>query len=126
MGATSARGWLVPADIDFGRLVVRVRFAGLLDQIARGLCIFLADQNHHPAQAGKRLLHHIDRGHEFDAVSAWSNQLVEAKKRMDVGKYATSPGALREDPASQKIIGCGRFLATMIASSEYRDDPSCH
>jgi len=64
--------------------------------------------------------------HEFDAVSAWSNQLVEAKKRMDVGKYATSPGALREDPASQKIIACGRFLATMIASSEYRDDPSCH
>ena len=64
--------------------------------------------------------------HEFDAVTAWSNQLVEAKKRMDVGRYATSPGALREDPASQKIIACGRFLATMIASSEYQDDPSCH
>jgi len=64
--------------------------------------------------------------HEFDAVTAWSNGLVEAKKRMDVGKYATSPGALREDPASQKIITCGRFLAGMIASSEFHDDPSCH
>jgi hypothetical protein len=64
--------------------------------------------------------------HEFDGVTAWSNELLEAKKRMDVGKYATSPGALRNDPNSQKLIACGRFLATMIASSEYRDDPSCH
>jgi len=50
---------------------------------------------------------------------------LEAKKRMDVGKYATSPGALREDPASQKIIKCGHFLAAMLGSGEFQDDGSC-
>jgi len=61
----------------------------------------------------------------FNEVRDWSDKLLEAKKRMDVGKYATSPGALREDPASQKIIKCGHFLAAMLGSGEFQDDGSC-
>ena len=63
---------------------------------------------------------------EFNSVGTWSNNLVEAKKSMDTAKYSTSPNALRDEPLSQKIINCGRFLSRMLGSAEYADDPSCH
>ncbi len=63
---------------------------------------------------------------EFHNVETWSNQLIEAKKNMDTAKYSMSSGALRNEPLSQKIINCGHFLATMLGSAEFRDDPSCH
>jgi len=63
---------------------------------------------------------------EFQSVDSWSNELVEAKKNMDTAKYATSSDALRNEPLSQKIINCARFLGTMLGSAEFKDDPSCH
>lgn len=63
---------------------------------------------------------------EFEAVREWSDKLVEAKRSMNTAKYALSPGALRDEALSQKIINCGRFLAKMLGSSNYQDDPSCH
>ena len=63
---------------------------------------------------------------EFDAVREWSNKLVEARKSMDTAKYAVSSSALREDPLSQKIITCGHFLASMLGSGSFQDNPSCH
>lgn len=63
---------------------------------------------------------------EFEAVKEWSNKLVEARKSMDAGKYAISTSALQDDPLSQKIMACGRFLAAMLASGNFQDDPSCH
>jgi hypothetical protein len=63
---------------------------------------------------------------EFQSVDSWSNGLVVAKKNMDIGKYATSRDALRNEPLSQKIINCGHFLGTMLGSAEFKDDPSCH
>ena len=63
---------------------------------------------------------------EFEAVKEWSNKLVEARKSMDAGKYAVSASTLRDDPLSQKILACGRFLAAMLASGNFQDDPSCH
>src|SRR5690348_9870512 len=54
-GAASAQSWRVPADIDFRGFVVGGRFAGFLDQLPRGLRIFLAYQDHHAAQARKHL-----------------------------------------------------------------------
>jgi hypothetical protein len=63
---------------------------------------------------------------EFEAVREWSNRLVQERKAMDTAKYAISDNALRDDPASQKIITCGHFLATMIGSGSFKDDPSCH
>lgn len=62
----------------------------------------------------------------FGFVREWSNELVEAKKNMDTAKYSTSPGALRNEPLSQKIITCGHFLGTMLGGGEFKDDPSCH
>ena len=63
---------------------------------------------------------------EFDAVQEWSNKLLEARKSMEAAKYALSPGALQNDPLSQRIISCGRFLGQMLASGEFQDSPSCH
>jgi hypothetical protein len=63
---------------------------------------------------------------EFEAVRDWSNRLVQEKKSMDTAKYALAPNALRDDPQSQKIINCGRFLAQMLGSGKFADDPSCH
>jgi hypothetical protein len=63
---------------------------------------------------------------EFEAVRQWSNKLVEARKSMDTAKYVVSANALRDDPLSQKIVTCGRFLSSMLASSSFQDDPSCH
>lgn len=63
---------------------------------------------------------------EFEAVREWSNKLVEARKSMNTGQYSVSANALRDDPLSQKIVACGRFLAPMLASGNIQDDPSCH
>jgi hypothetical protein len=63
---------------------------------------------------------------EFESVRTWSDELVAAKRSMDTAKYALSPGALRNEPLSQKIVTCGRFLASMLGSSSFQDDPSCH
>ena len=63
---------------------------------------------------------------EFNSVRTWSDKLVEAKKSMDTAKYAMSAGALRNEPLSQKIVTCGHFLASMLGSGSFQDDPSCH
>lgn len=63
---------------------------------------------------------------EFEAVRRWSDRLVQEKKSMDTAKYALSENALRDDPLSQKIITCGRFLASMLGSGTFQDDSSCH
>jgi hypothetical protein len=63
---------------------------------------------------------------EFEAVREWSNKLLEARKSMNAGQYSVSANALRDDPLSQKIVACGRFLAPMLASGNIQDDPSCH
>ena len=63
---------------------------------------------------------------EFQAVQEWSNKLLEAHRSMNAGKYAVSDTALRDDPLSQKIVTCGRFLGQMLASGDFQDDSSCH
>lgn len=63
---------------------------------------------------------------EFEAVRAWSDKLVQARRSMDTAKYAMSAGTLRNEESSQKIITCGHFLASMLGSGSYTDDPSCH
>jgi hypothetical protein len=63
---------------------------------------------------------------EFHAVREWSDRLLAAKQSMDTAKYTSSPNALRDEPTSQKIIACGHFLGGMLASGEFKEDPSCH
>ena len=63
---------------------------------------------------------------EFQAVQEWGNKLMEAQRSMSAAKYAVSDSALHDDPLSQKIVTCGRFLGQMLANGSFQDDPSCH
>jgi len=63
---------------------------------------------------------------EFQGVSQWSDNLVHAAQQMDTAKYSMSPNALRDDPQSQKLITCWRFLGSMLSSGSFQDDSSCH
>jgi hypothetical protein len=63
---------------------------------------------------------------EFQNVEAWSNELLKAKENMDTAKYSMSSDALRNEPLSQKIIQCGRSLASMLGRAQFADEPTCH
>ncbi|MGB8888478.1 MAG: hypothetical protein WCC87_17245 [Candidatus Korobacteraceae bacterium] len=63
---------------------------------------------------------------EYHGVRDWSNQLVAASTSMNTAKYSMSPGALRNDPQSQKLITCWQFLGSMLSSGSFQDDSSCH
>ncbi len=65
-------------------------------------------------------------GTEFENVQAWSNKVLDARKSMGAANYALSPDALKNEPLSQKIISCGRFLGQMFASGSFQDEASCH
>lgn len=62
---------------------------------------------------------------EFAKVDAWSNNLLEAHKRMDTGKYAMSPDALKNEPEAQTILACAHSLESMLTSGSFQDDGSC-
>jgi hypothetical protein len=61
----------------------------------------------------------------FALVQQWSDKLVTEKKNMDTAKYTNAPGALRQDPLSQKIIGCGHFLSQMLGGGMYQESSAC-
>ncbi len=62
---------------------------------------------------------------EFENVQAWSNMLLDARNSMSAAKYSQSPDALKNEPLSQKIVSCGRFLGQMLASGSFQEDASC-
>lgn len=63
---------------------------------------------------------------EYHGVRDWSDRLVEASKNMNTAKYSMSPGSLKEEPQSQKLISCWHFLGSMLSSGSFQDDNSCH
>jgi hypothetical protein len=91
------------------------------EQAAHSLRLATAAASTNSDQEALQLLNN-----EFHAVHEWSDRLLAAKQSMDTAKYTSSPNALRDDPLSQKIITCGHFLGGMLASGEFKDDPSCH
>ncbi len=63
---------------------------------------------------------------EFEGVRQWSDRLVQASQNMATAQYSMSPGSLRQDPQSQKLIACWHFLGSMLGSGSFQDDSSCH
>jgi hypothetical protein len=117
------REWASPLAyaIQNGYPVTENWVAGYRDQAAHALSLASVAAT---TDADRRALQLLTN--EFESVRQWSNQLVEARKSMNTAKYTMSASALRDDPLSQKIITCGRFLAPMLASGSIQDDPSCH
>lgn len=120
---TLLREWAGPLAyaIQNGYPVTEAWVAGNQAQAAQGLNLASVATNTDADRQALQLL-----ANEFEAVKEWSNRLVEARKSMDAGKYAISANALRDDPLSQKIMACGRFLAAMLANGNFQDDSSCH
>lgn len=117
------REWASPLAyaIQNGYPVTEEWVAGYREQAASSLRLASAAASTDDDRNAMQLL-----SNEFDAVTEWSNKLVQARKSMDTAKYAISSGALRNDPLSQKIINCAHFLAPMLGSGRFQDDPSCH
>lgn len=117
------REWASPLAyaIQNGYPITEQWVAGYRDQAAHGLRLAAVAAS---TDADRRALQLLTN--EFEGVKEWSNRLVEARNSMDTAKYAMSSGALQNDPLSQKLVTCGRFLATMLASGQFQDDPSCH
>lgn len=63
---------------------------------------------------------------EYHGVREWSDKLVEASKNMNTAKYSMSPGKLKDEPQSQKLIACWQFLSSMLSGGSFQDDASCH
>ena len=93
---------------------------GYRDQASQSLQLADAAASAEGDRNAAQLLHRA-----FGLVQQWSDQLVAAKKSMDTAKYTISPNALREDPLSQKLITCGRFVTQMLGSGTFQDDASC-
>jgi hypothetical protein len=117
------REWASPLAnaIQNGYPVTENWVAGYRENAANGLRVASVSVSTDGDHNGLQLL-----TNEFDAVREWSNRLVDARKSMDAAKYALSASALQNDPLSQKIVTCARFLAPMLASGSFQDDPSCH
>lgn len=117
------REWASPLAyaIQNGYPVTEQWVAGYREQAANGLRLASVAATTDADRSALQLL-----TNEFEAVKDWSNKLVEARKSMDAAKYAMSTSELQNDPLSQKIVTCGRFLGPMLASGQFQDDPSCH
>lgn len=63
---------------------------------------------------------------EYHGVRDWSDHLVKASKSMNTAKYSMSPGSLRDEPQSQKLIACWQSLTSMLSSGSFQDDGSCN
>jgi hypothetical protein len=59
-------------------------------------------------------------------VQTWSEAFVEARTSLSAANLTTSENGLKNDEESQKILGCGQFLAQMFASGTFQDDAACH
>lgn len=62
---------------------------------------------------------------EFENLQKWSTNLVQARNSMNAANLTLSEDALLNDPLSQKILQCFRYLGPMLASGTFEDDGSC-
>ena len=117
------REWASPLAyaIQNGYPVTEQWVAGYREQAANGLHLASVSATTNADHSALQLL-----TNEFEAVKEWCNKLVEARKSMNAAKYAMSASALQNDPLSQKIVTCGRFLGPMLAGGQFQDDTSCH
>jgi len=58
---------------------------------------------------------------EYNNMHAWSDQLIAARKTLQY----MSPEDMNSDPLFQQVLTCSHSLASMVASGQFQDDPSC-
>lgn len=55
----------------------------------------------------------------------WSDQLVEANRKLEMAKYYMSSTSLDDDELFQKTAQCADFLGPMFTSLRLGEDPAC-
>ena len=58
---------------------------------------------------------------EYNNMRTWSDQLIAARKTLQY----MSPEDMNSDPLFQQVLTCSHSLASMVASGQFQDDPSC-
>ena len=58
---------------------------------------------------------------EYNNMRTWSDQLIAARKTLQY----RSPEDMNSDPLFQQVLTCSHSLASMVASGQFQDDPSC-
>jgi hypothetical protein len=58
---------------------------------------------------------------EYNNMRTWSDQLIAARKTLQY----MSPEDMSSDPLFQQVLTCSHSLASMVASGQFQDDPSC-
>ena len=59
---------------------------------------------------------------EYTNMQQMSNQFLAMRARLDY----ISPDTFDNNPLDTKILGCERALASMAATKQFQDEPSCH
>jgi hypothetical protein len=62
---------------------------------------------------------------EYGNLARWADATVATRNSLNATK-TVSPNAAQNDPDLTKISECSRFLNSMLVSSVFADDPSCH
>jgi hypothetical protein len=66
-----------------------------------------------------------DLNNQYQNLAEWSDQMVEAKRRLELAQFYMSPAGLDGDVLFQKTVECANFLAPMLASGRLRQSSSC-
>lgn len=59
--------------------------------------------------------------HEYQNMAKLSDKYVSMRANLNY----IAPDALQNDELNQRVVSCGRFLATMTASGQFSEDRSC-
>jgi len=57
----------------------------------------------------------------YQNMAKLSDKYVNMRTKMEY----IAPDALQDDELNQRLVSCGRFLASMAASGQFSEDPSC-
>ena len=63
-------------------------------------------------------------GNQFANLAKWESVFFAERQNHD-GARSVAPNSLQNDPVLTKFSNCGKFLATMLGSGIFADNPSC-
>jgi hypothetical protein len=58
---------------------------------------------------------------QYENLRLWNDELIDARKRMDLGKYYMSAAAIDNDPLFQRTVGCAEVLDSILMGRRSKD-----
>ena len=63
---------------------------------------------------------------EVKNMDNWTNELVNRAQSLELGSFMLSDTGFDNDALFQKAQHCSQFIASMLSSGTFQDDPLCH